>query len=141
MPKRSRIAKDLLTKLESVGLQIYPHAFHETHIKGRIGPTQLDLLQEILPDLKAHWSEIMPALTNRDENESAAAVMRIIGAEDNPAAILGRRGGLKGGHARAAAMTKKERSESAKKAALAWWSSKRPTRGATRTASPVREFP
>lgn len=121
MPKRSRTAKDLLAKLESVGLQIYPHAFHEAHMKGRIGPSQLDLLQEILPDLKAHWSEIVEALISRDENEAAAAVMRIIGAEDNPAAILGRRGGLKGGHARAAAMTKKERSESAKKAAAARW--------------------
>jgi hypothetical protein len=124
MPKRSRTAKDLLAKLESVGLQIYPHAFHDTHIKGRIGPTQFDLLQEILPELKAHWSEIVEALTSRDENEAAAAVMRIIGAEDNPAAILGRRGGLKGGHARAAAMTKKERSESAKKAAAARWKQK-----------------
>jgi hypothetical protein len=40
----------------------------------------------------------------------------------DPAAVaLGRKGGLKGGKARAAAMTKAERSESAKKAALARW--------------------
>jgi hypothetical protein len=40
----------------------------------------------------------------------------------DPAAVaLGRRGGLKGGKARAAKMTKKQRSESAKKAALARW--------------------
>lgn len=37
------------------------------------------------------------------------------------AAELGRRGGLKGGPARAKAMTKKERTESAKKAAAARW--------------------
>ncbi|MBI4499725.1 MAG: hypothetical protein HY700_01065 [Gemmatimonadetes bacterium] len=40
----------------------------------------------------------------------------------NPAAVaLGRKGGLKGGHARAASMTAKERSESARKAAKARW--------------------
>ena len=40
----------------------------------------------------------------------------------NPAAVeLGRRGGLKGGKARAAKMTPEERSESARKAAKARW--------------------
>ena len=40
----------------------------------------------------------------------------------NPAAVaLGKLGGLKGGKARAKAMTKKERSEAAKKAAKARW--------------------
>jgi hypothetical protein len=40
----------------------------------------------------------------------------------NPAAVeLGRRGGLKGGKARAASMTKKQRVASAKKAAAARW--------------------
>jgi hypothetical protein len=40
----------------------------------------------------------------------------------NAAAVaLGRRGGLKGGKARAAKMTKEQRSESAKKAARARW--------------------
>ena len=38
---------------------------------------------------------------------------------------LGRRGGLKGGPARAAKMTKEERSESARKAARARWDKKR----------------
>lgn len=42
--------------------------------------------------------------------------------QKDPAAVaLGRKGGLKGGKARAAKMTKKERSESAKKAAQARW--------------------
>ena len=41
----------------------------------------------------------------------------------DPAAVaLGRKGGLKGGKARAAKMTKKQRSESASKAARARWS-------------------
>jgi hypothetical protein len=46
--------------------------------------------------------------------------------EKNPAAVeLGRRGGLKGGKARAAKMTPEERSESARKAARARWAKKR----------------
>ena len=40
----------------------------------------------------------------------------------NPYAVaLGRKGGLKGGHARAANMTAEERSESARNAVLARW--------------------
>lgn len=40
----------------------------------------------------------------------------------NPLAVaLGRMGGLKGGHARAAKLTARQRSESAKKAAQARW--------------------
>ena len=42
-------------------------------------------------------------------------------AKDPAAVALGRKGGLKGGKARAAKMTKNERSESAKKAAAARW--------------------
>jgi hypothetical protein len=43
-------------------------------------------------------------------------------SKKNPAAVmLGRLGGLKGGHARAAKMTPEERSESARKAVLARW--------------------
>jgi hypothetical protein len=42
--------------------------------------------------------------------------------EKDPAAVaLGRRGGLKGGKARAATLTPKERSEAARKAAHARW--------------------
>jgi hypothetical protein len=43
----------------------------------------------------------------------------------NPAAVaLGRKGGLKGGKARAAKLTKEQRSESARKAARARWEGK-----------------
>jgi hypothetical protein len=43
----------------------------------------------------------------------------------NPAAVaLGKLGGAKGGKARAKAMTKKQRSDSARKAALARWKDK-----------------
>jgi hypothetical protein len=49
-----------------------------------------------------------------------------VSEEKNPAAVeLGRRGGLKGGKARAAKMTKEERIESARKAANARWAKKR----------------
>jgi hypothetical protein len=44
----------------------------------------------------------------------------------DPAAVaLGRKGGLKGGKARAAKMTKAQRSESARKAARARWTKRR----------------
>jgi hypothetical protein len=46
----------------------------------------------------------------------------------NPAAVeLGRKGGLKGGKARAAKMTAKERSEAAERAARARWAGRRGT--------------
>jgi hypothetical protein len=46
--------------------------------------------------------------------------------EKNPAVVeLGRRGGLKGGPARAAKMTPEERSEAARKAVNARWAKKR----------------
>jgi hypothetical protein len=126
MPKRSRIAKDTLEQLERARLQIIPRGGDEAHIRGDLGPRQLDLLQAVLPELKAHWPEVLAILGNRDENEAATAAIRIITGEgESPAALLGRRGGLKGGKARAAAMTKKERSESAKKAARARWSARR----------------
>ena len=41
------------------------------------------------------------------------------------AALLGRKGGLKGGHARAKALSAKRRSEIAKKAAAARWHKKK----------------
>ncbi len=68
----------------------------------------------------------------RDSNQLAKLVVDIATGEDedtpkdtgkDPAAVaLGRKGGLKGGKARAAKMSKKERTESAKKAATARWS-------------------
>ena len=46
----------------------------------------------------------------------------------DPAAVeLGRRGGLKGGKARAAKMTPEERSEAARKAAEARWKGRKPS--------------
>jgi len=52
---------------------------------------------------------------------SDGAVLRTPDGKDPLAVALGRRGGLKGGPARAAGMSAKARSESAKKAAIARW--------------------
>lgn len=70
----------------------------------------------------------------RDLNELAASIVDQATDEDappmepeedkDPAAVaLGRRGGLKGGKARAAKLTAKQRSESARRAARARWRS------------------
>lgn len=45
------------------------------------------------------------------------------GVEREPASVTGRRGGIKGGRARAAKMTAEQRSESARRAARARWDS------------------
>jgi len=75
----------------------------------------------------------MPKRSSRkDLNQNAFSVVQAVtGAEPefkvqppekNPAAVaLGRLGGLKGGKARAASLSKKARSEIAKKAAKARW--------------------
>ena len=67
----------------------------------------------------------------RDLNSLAAAIVADATTEDKPeppedtrdpaAVALGRKGGLKGGKARAAALTPEQRSEIAKKAANARW--------------------
>jgi len=65
----------------------------------------------------------------RDANQLAKFIVGIATSEEpepepkkNPAAVeLGRRGGLKGGKARAAKMTAKQRKASASKAARARW--------------------
>jgi len=69
----------------------------------------------------------------KDANELAHAMVEMISSGEvpttldgkNPIAVaMGRLGGLKGGKARAATMSPEQRSESAKKAALARWASK-----------------
>lgn len=71
----------------------------------------------------------------RDPNQRAKAVVDFATGQREPdppappknaaAVELGRLGGLKGGKARAESMTKAERSDSARKAALARWGSAR----------------
>ena len=72
----------------------------------------------------------------RDANQLAKSIVDLATGDSeevdphagkDPAAIsLGRKGGLKGGKARAAKLTPEERREIAKKAAKARWSSKKP---------------
>lgn len=68
-----------------------------------------DILEETVEPEKPKEPELKP----EDEGKNPAAV------------ALGRLGGLKGGNARAKKMTPKERSESARKAALARWKKKK----------------
>ena len=63
-----------------------------------------------------------------DTNKKAKAIVDLLTGEDAPhdpikaaAAALGRKGGLVGGKARAEALTKKQRSDIAKKAAATRW--------------------
>jgi hypothetical protein len=72
-----------------------------------------------------------PRKLPRDPNARAFEIVRLATGEavlpeeqaKNPHAVaLGKLGGVKGGKARALRMTKKERTASAKKAALARWS-------------------
>ena len=70
--------------------------------------------------------------SRKDLNQTAARVAALATGEPvkrprrkNPAAVaLGRRGGLKGGKARAEALSPAQRSEIAKKAAAARWKDK-----------------
>lgn len=58
----------------------------------------------------------------KDLNQIAASIVQQTTREKNPAAVaLGRLGGLKGGKARAAKLTAKQRKETASKAAKARW--------------------
>ena len=58
----------------------------------------------------------------KDVNQIAAHIVALTTGEKNPAAVaLGRLGGLKGGKARAARMSKKERSDAARKAVMTRW--------------------
>ena len=68
----------------------------------------------------------------RDENQAAFATVQSVVArtesQKNPAAVeLGRRGGKKGGKARAAALSPERRAEIARKASAARWAKHRET--------------
>jgi hypothetical protein len=71
-------------------------------------PTDTNQLAKSIVDIATGESE--DKVTSQDELKSAAA-------------MLGRKGGLKGGKARAKALTKQQRHDIAKKAAAARWSS------------------
>jgi hypothetical protein len=66
-------------------------------------------------------------LTLRDRSRKLPPVAK---AKKNPAAVaLGRRGGLKGGPARAAKLTKEQLSESGRRAVQARWAKRKQAKG------------
>ena len=71
-------------------------------------------------DLNALAASIVRDATDEDKSEA------VDDGKDPAAVALGRRGGLKGGKARAAKLTPEQRSEIARKAATARWSTNRP---------------
>lgn len=76
-----------------------------------------------MPDRSRKRSNDLNELAKRLVDEATGVAPKAELPEKNPAAVaLGRRGGLKGGKARAAAMTPEQRSEAARKAAAARWS-------------------
>ena len=71
------------------------------------------------------FNELAADIVDQATNEDPEAEEPKVDDGKNPAAVaLGRLGGLKGGKARAKKLTKKERSEAARKAALARWKKK-----------------
>ena len=103
--KRARQAEAVLDRLHQIGFKIIPQGPNDAIARGPSSPPEL--LAEILPDLKAYWPEIVQVLVDR--------------GEVNPAAVLGRAGGLKGGKARAEKLSARKRSLIAKRAAKARW--------------------
>jgi hypothetical protein len=73
----------------------------------------------------------MPKRSSTDLNQTAFNIVQQVTAQakaepaKNPAAVtLGRLGGLKGGKARAASLSRKKRTEIARKAAISRWENK-----------------
>jgi hypothetical protein len=80
----------------------------------------------LIPDRSSKRPTDPNALAKQLVDETAGAEPKYDPNEGkDPAAVaLGRKGGLKGGKARAAKMTPEQRSEAARKAAAARWSGK-----------------
>jgi hypothetical protein len=104
-----------------------------------VRPRPIDGSGGAFPDVLATrlYSHVMPDRSRknpRDLNALASAIVDEVTSDEeqkpkeptkDPAAVeLGRRGGLKGGPARAAKLSAKKRSEIAKKAAEARWRSR-----------------
>ncbi len=123
MPNRSRTAEKILQRLHSAGIQIIPRGDDQASIRGQFGPAQHDVLLAVLPEIKAQWPAILDALEHRDANQSAKATLEILTAEtgESAAVALGRRGGLKGGRARADKLSARRRTQIARKAAETRW--------------------
>lgn len=80
-----------------------------------------------MPDRSRRRPTDVNELGKRLVDEATGAAPKTDPPEKDPAAVaLGRKGGLKGGKARAEKMTAEERAESARKAAAARWANHRP---------------
>jgi len=86
------------TKEDATGPELLAHLIHEIHDALHEGESAEDLAERVWP-----------------------RVVAIVSEKTNAAAELGRRGGKKGGRARAENLTPEERSEIASKAAKARW--------------------
>ena len=83
------------------------------------------MIKKKLPaDLNLRAKAILDLVTSEEEPTTETPPKKEEPTKNPAAVALGRLGGLKGGKARAANMTPKERSESAKKAAKARWAKK-----------------
>lgn len=79
-----------------------------------------------MPDRSRNRSSDANELGKRLVDEATGEAPRTDPPEKDPAAVaLGRKGGLKGGKARAEKLTAEERAESARKAAQARWATKK----------------
>jgi len=75
---------------------------------------------------KKDFNELARSIVDQATGVSTPTPRKKPEKKKDPAAVaLGRRGGLKGGKARAAKMTAEERAESARKAAQARWATKK----------------
>lgn len=76
-------------------------------------------------NLKKDLNKLASSIVGQAIGEAPTSIPASVDEGKNPAAVaLGRLGGLKGGKARAAKMTKSERQDIAKKAAKARWRKK-----------------
>ncbi len=75
-------------------------------------------------DFNVTTFNIVQKLTGQDETKHLDPEPELVDGKNPYAVILGRRGGLKGGKARAAKLTAEQRGEIAKKAAAKRWGKK-----------------
>ncbi|MCK4462583.1 MAG: hypothetical protein KAW46_12310 [candidate division Zixibacteria bacterium] len=73
------------------------------------------------PDVNELAADIVDQATNEEPEDDKTEEPEVDDGKNPAAVALGRLGGLKGGKARAKKLTKKQRSEAARKAALARW--------------------
>jgi hypothetical protein len=99
-----------------------PEAKRIVHRRCRVCEWEADQIESADAELDCPWCHAPTVIARA--SPPAGAPGRAAGPKNLHAAALGRLGGLKGGPARAARLTARERRESARKAALARWARK-----------------